>query len=147
MRKALVLLVFLGAFSLATAQPVPRETAGAEEMSRLEFAAAQHEVIGILLKNGKYSEVLPEFKKILDLDLQEENEKLVVQEAWIIADQLRQAGHFPLAHQILDETLARAQRRTNKFTLLMLKGKMFQEEGRPEEAIQTYRKAQELQKF
>lgn len=115
-----------------------------DEVSKLRFAASQHPIVEILIEEGKYDQVLPEFRKILKLGLKGENEKLVVQSTWWLVERLRQKGQYSIAHQMLNETLNRSQERENKFSLLMLKGKLFKDEGRLQEAVQVYRKAQEL---
>ncbi|MFQ5930753.1 MAG: hypothetical protein ACE5MK_13755, partial [Acidobacteriota bacterium] len=57
---------------------------------------------------------------------------------------LRESAQYSLAHEIVDETLDQAENRESKFYLLMLKGKIFYDEGLTEEAIAIFRRAQEL---
>lgn len=137
--------VFCLILSLSVFAENPRQINPRDEVSKLRFAAGQHEIVTVLIQDKKFSSVLPEFRKILQLDLQGENETLVVQSAWAIVEQLRETKQFSIAHQILDETLTQTEGRQNKFSLLMLKGKTFKDEGRLQEAIETYRKAQALQ--
>lgn len=142
MRKTLVRASLLIAL---TGSAFPQVGIRRDEFSKLNFAATQHEIISILFKEEKYSEVLPEYRKILSLGLKGENETRVVQEAYWIVEQLRQAKKHSVAHQIVEETLARTSARENKFTLMMIKGKILKDEGRLDEAIELYRKAQEFQ--
>jgi len=116
------------------------------EHSKLRFASAQHEIIAILLQEEEFDSVLPELEKILSLNLQGENEKLVVQEVWLISDQLVAGGKFELAHKIIDSALPRISGPGNQFTLQMLKGKIYKEQGLLKEAIELYRSAQSVQK-
>jgi len=97
-----------------------------------------------LLKQQEYSQVLPEFRKILELNLTGSNEQNVVKSAWIIVENLRTARQFALAEQIVEGTLAQTKQNKNKFDLLMLKGKICQDQGRLQEAKQAYRRAQQL---
>lgn len=115
-----------------------------DEVSKLRFAASQYPIVEILVEEGKYHQVLPEFRKILKLGLKGEHETLVVQSAWLLMEKLAEKGQYSVAHQMINETLNQSQERENKFSLLMFKGKLFKDEGRLEEAIQVYRKAQEL---
>jgi tetratricopeptide (TPR) repeat protein len=110
----------------------------------LLFAYSQHEIISLLMADGKYSQVLEEFRKILALEFEGDEEKLLVKSAWQIVEGLRQARQFGIAHAIVEETLEITDQAENQFALLMLKAKVFQDEGRRNEAIQTYRKAQQL---
>ena len=126
--------------------PAIAESPARDEISKLRFAASQHEIITILIEEQNYAGVLPEFRRILKLDLKgERNEKLIVKSAWAIVEQLSEARQYALAHQILEETLEQTENRENRFSLLMLKGKTLKDEGRLREAIEVYRKAQALQ--
>ncbi|MDA2933892.1 hypothetical protein MYX82_06065 [Acidobacteria bacterium AH-259-D05] len=140
MRKALFLFTLLWSLTPVTAAQETVELLDLE--SNLRFAASQHEIISILLDEGQYAEILPEFRKILDLDLTGENEKPVVQEAWLIGERLRGVGEYALAHEIVDETLDQLENSESKFYLLMLKGKIFQDDGLTDEALEAYREAQ-----
>ena len=142
MRKALFLFILL--WSLTPAANAQEITESADLETQLRFAASQHEIIGILLDEGRYAEILPEFWKILDLDLTGEDEKPVVQEAWLIGEQLREVGEYALAHQIVDDALDELETSESMFYLLMLKGKVFQDEGLTDQALDAYREAQEF---
>jgi hypothetical protein len=145
MKKTLcsVLLLFLSA-GLALGSPKVNLVTDSEE-AKLRYASAQHEIISILLQKGDFDSVLPELDKILALGLKGDNEKLVVQEIWVISDQLVAAGQYPLAHQIVDKGLQITKGRDNRFTLQMLKGKIYKEQGLLKEAIEVYRLAQDSQ--
>jgi len=146
MKKTLcsILLLFISTGWALGSPNVSVVTDGEE--SKLRYASAQHEIISILLQEGDFSSVLAELEKILALNLQGENEKLVVQEVWIISDQLVGHGQFDLAHKIIDTALPKIAGPGNQFTLQMLKGKIYKEQGLLKEAIELYRSAQELQK-
>ena len=140
MRKALLLFTLLWSVTGVTnAQEVVES---ADLGSQLRFAASQHEIILILLDDGRYDEVLPEFWKILGLGLTGDNEKPVVQEAWLIGERLRKVGEYALAHQVADDSLDELETSESRFYLLMLQGKIFQDEGLTEEALEAYREAQ-----
>ena len=140
MKRTLLLFTLLWSVTVVTnAQEVGEST---DLGAQLRFAASQHEIISILLDDGRYDEVLPEFWKILDLELTGENEKPVVQEAWLIGEQLREVGEYALAHQVVGDSLDELETSESRFYLLMLQGKIFQDEGLTEEALEAYREAQ-----
>lgn len=112
---------------------------------KLRQAASEHAIITIHLDEGKYEAVPGEFRKILDLNLTGENEKLVAQAAWQIVEKLREARRFNLAHEIVSDTLAQVVDVQNRFSLLMLRGKIFQDQKLYRQAIEAVREAQELQ--
>lgn len=140
---SLILLLFIST-GLALGSPNVSVVADSDE-AKLRYASAQHEIISILLQEAEFDSVLLEFEKILALNLRGENEKLVVQEIWLICDQLLAAGRFDLAHKIIDSALPKIGGAGNQFTLQMLKGKIYKEQGLLQEAIELYRSAQELQ--
>ncbi len=140
MKKTLLLFTLLWSVTVVTnAQEVGES---ADLGAQLRFAASQHEIISILLDDGRYDEVLPEFWKILDLELTGENEQPVVQETWLIGERLREVGEYALAHQVVDDSLDELETSDSSFYLLMLQGKIFQDEGLTEEALEAYREAQ-----
>ena len=140
MRRALFLFTLLWSVTVVTNAQEVTESADLE--AQLRFASSQHEIIKILLDEDRYAEVLPEFWKILDLELTGEDEKPVVQEAWLIGEQLREVGEYALAHQVVDDSLDELETSDSRFYLLMLQGKIFQDEGLTEEALEAYREAQ-----
>ena len=149
MKKTLFLVLagLLLSLSLPVASGAPQEISPDSDdlESKLRFAAGQHEIIGILLEQGSFSEILIEYRKILELELTGENEVPVVKEAWYLVEQLRQSEQFSLAHAIVDESLEWLQNRDSTCYLLIIRGKIFHDEGRTEEAIDAYREAQEFQ--
>ena len=116
-----------------------------DDQSKLRIATAQYEVIQLLLEEKQYQKVLGEFREILDLEFEGENERLVVEAAWKFTEQLLEAGRYSIAEQIVEETLGQTEDPENRFILLMLLGKIVKSDGRTEEAIEIYRKAQQLQ--
>ncbi|HLV02702.1 MAG TPA: hypothetical protein VKZ59_15640 [Acidobacteriota bacterium] len=119
--------------------------ARADLETKLRFAATQHEIISILLQEQQFELVMEEFNKILALQFSGEHEKLVVQEAWIVAQQLLEKDQFAVAHEIIDATIEQVQSSENRFTLLMLKGKILKDEGKLQEALSVYQEARQLQ--
>jgi tetratricopeptide (TPR) repeat protein len=140
MRTALLFYTLLWSVTVVTSAQEVGESPDLE--TQLRFAASQHEIISILLDDGRYDEVLPEFWKILDLGLTGENEKPVVQEAWLVGERLSEVGEYALAHQVVDDSLAELETSDSRFYLLMLQGKIFQDEGLTDEALEAYREAQ-----
>ncbi len=128
----------------AVSRDAARADASQDTAAKLREAASQHAIIGIYLDEGRYEAVPGEFKRILDLDLSGENEKLVVQAAWQIVEKLREARRYSLAHEVVDMTLARAGDVENRFSLLMLRGKIFQDQKLYRQAIEAVREAQGL---
>lgn len=120
-------------------------TGQSSEDAKLRYAAAQHEIITILINEGQYDRIPAEFQKILDLGFTGDQEDLVVKEAWAIVTGLMANRQFESAHRIVDEALRKVERSDSRFALIMLKGKLFKQEGRLKDALNAYRQAQQLQ--
>jgi tetratricopeptide (TPR) repeat protein len=116
-----------------------------EYMDKLRYAASQHEIISILIEEGEYNQVITEFAKILELGLSGSDERLVVKEALIVASRLIESQQYSVAHEVVDEALEITQQRENRFSLIMMKGKVFKEEGKLKQALNAYRRAQKIQ--
>jgi hypothetical protein len=72
-------------------------------------------------------------------------ETSLVEEAWQVTDQLLEAKQYDFSHQIIDSTLEKCKLPDNRFTLLILKGKAFKQEGKIKAALDAFREAQALQ--
>lgn len=132
-------------FSIATCTGQVRAAESfPEDASAIRFAASQHEIISILLEEGDFDLVLPEFEKILALGLKGDKEQLVVQETWLVVSRLIEMSQLELGHSIVDACMEATEMRENQFTLLMLKGKLYKEEGLLDKAVDTFRQAQSL---
>ncbi|HSR53406.1 MAG TPA: hypothetical protein VLV83_21480 [Acidobacteriota bacterium] len=122
----------------------PQLTSQDADKAKLQFAAATHDLILTFLAEGDYQAVLPEFRKILALDLENGFEDRLTQGAWQIVEELRAQGRYDLAHQIIGETLEQVDDIDNRFDLLILQGKTFKDQGRYQDAILSLQKARQL---
>jgi len=137
MRKLILLL------ALSAALHLPLQAQRSDETAKLRIAASQYEIIELLMQKHDYSQILGEYRKILALNL--EDEKLVVQATKLIAvDRLCTAGQYSLATQIINEALSTVRLSDSKFFLMMAKGKVLKDQGKLQEAIEIFRKAQQF---
>jgi tetratricopeptide (TPR) repeat protein len=113
---------------------------------KISIAEKQHEIAKLLIKDGQFERVLPEMRKILDLNLQGEDEELVAKSSSFIAYQLAESKQLILAHRLLDETLARMKLGENIAALLKIKAYLFKSEGKLQKAIETLERAVEIEK-
>jgi tetratricopeptide (TPR) repeat protein len=147
MRAQRPFLVFCWLFVLCISQvPAQGEQKDAidEVTTKLNFAVSQYEIIAVLLDQEAFETVPEEFAKILSLQLSGTQESAVAEAAWQIADRLRQARHYTLAHGIIDQTLESTEDFGNRFKLLMMRGKIFKDQKLFKQAIETLREAQRL---
>ncbi len=112
----------------------------------LSIAEKQHEIARLLIKEGRFDRVLPEMRKILDLNLQGENEQLVAKSASFIAYLLAENKHSTLGHQLLDETIAKMRLSENIASLLKIKAYLYKADGKLNLAIETLERAVEIER-
>lgn len=103
----------------------------------LSIAEKQHEIARLLIKEGRFDRVLPEMRKILDLNLAGEYEQPVAKSSSFIAYLLAERRQFAIAHQLLDETIARMHLSENVASLLKIKAYLYKSEGKTGLAIET----------
>ena len=151
MRNAFIFIIMSGLLLAAPCMRVSANSPAAVEGvqlsvdQKLSIAEKQHEIIKLLIKEGQYDRVLPEWRKILDLNLTGEYEESVAKSAGYIAYLLAENKQYPLAHQLLDETIARMQLVGNKASLLKVKAWVYRAEGKLQKAIETLQRAVELE--
>ena len=147
---SLVVISLLAAGPLAT---TPQDKAGVERERiqttqvdpRLQAAFVQQEIILAYLDQEDYDLVLEEYGKLLDLGLSGEHEALLARGTWAVVNLLKDKGAFEVAHQIIDDTLSRTTQRANRYSLLILKGKIYKTQGLIEEAVTTWQLAKKLE--
>jgi len=112
----------------------------------LSMAEKHFEIAKLLIKEGRFDRALPEMRKILDLNLQGEYEQSVAESSSLIARLLSEARQTALAHELLDDTLARMKQCTNVASLLKIKAYLFKSEGKHQKAIETFERAVEVER-
>jgi tetratricopeptide (TPR) repeat protein len=147
--------VFTVMFGLILAAPFMRvsanETAAAEGVQlstdqALSIAEKQFDIIKLLIKQGQYDRVLPEWHKILDLNLTGEYEGSVAKAASFIAYLLAENKQYGLGYELLEETIAKMQLAGNIASLLKIKAYLYKSEGKLQKAIETLERAIELER-
>jgi tetratricopeptide (TPR) repeat protein len=110
-------------------------------------ANVQHEIVKGLVEQGHFDQVLPEMRKLFALNLPDSEEHRIAESAAIIAKLLVDRRQFALAHQVLDEAFTRMNRNADKANVLKIKAKVFAVEGKLDQAVETYKRALELEKI
>jgi len=151
MRTASAFAIIIGLlFAAPAAQPAINEVfAESVQLSvdqALSIAEKQHEIARLLIKEGRFDRVIPEMRKILDLNLQGDYEQPVAKSAGFIAYLLAENKQYALGHELLDETLARMRLSGNIASLLKIKAYIYKAEGKLGKAIETLEKSVEIER-
>jgi tetratricopeptide (TPR) repeat protein len=111
----------------------------------LSVAEKQHEIARLLIKEGRFERVLPEMRKILDLNLTGDYEQAVAKSSSFIAYLLVEHKQYAIGHQLLDETIKKMRLDENIASLLKIKAYLFKAEGKLGNAIETLERSVELE--
>jgi len=107
----------------------------------LSIAESQYEIVKLTIKQGNYDRVLPEMRKIYELNLPQQYEQAVAESASLVAHLLVENKQFGLAHDLLNEALQRMKDDRNKASLLKIQAFVYKSEGKLQEALQTLEQA------
>jgi tetratricopeptide (TPR) repeat protein len=143
MKTLIRFFLFLAVFGLA---PLPEVSAASNpaENAKLATAATHYEIAQLNLESGEYEAVVSEIQKILNLDFSTENEGVLTLSVLNLTEELLNADQYDLALQAVDASLNTVDLQENRFMLLMFKARVFRDEGKTDEALETYRDAQKL---
>ena len=139
-RFSIVLLVC----GLAPVRGISAVASDPAENAKLAAAATHYEIAQLKLESGEYDAVLAEVQKILDLDFSVDNEGVLTLSVLNLTEELLNADQHGLARQAVDASLKAVGQQENRFMLLMFKARVFRDEGKVDDALETYRSAQKL---
>ena len=149
---SLITLVMLVPPSVPAAKAAPLQRVVTGEPSEQEIeqmrsiAESQFEIVKILIKQGRYDRVLPEMKKIYDLNLTEKYEQATAESASLAANLLLERRQFDLALQILDTAFGHMRRNDNRAALLKVMAFVYKSEGNLDKAMELLTRAVELER-
>jgi tetratricopeptide (TPR) repeat protein len=138
-------LILTAPCTWAAAELSALEGAQLSEIQKLSIAEKQFDIARLLIKEGLFDRVLPEMRKILDLNLQGEHEQLVAESASLLAHLLTENKQYPLGHELLDETISRMKSVDNIASLLKIKAYVYKSEGKLRKARETLERAVEME--
>ena len=143
--SALLMSFVLLLFTAFSPLPAAAQTAGQggrESVDALlSIAESQYEIVKLTIKQGLYDRVLPEMRKIYELNLPPQYEQAVAESASLVAHLLVENKQFGLAHDVLNEALPRVKDDRNRVSLLKIQAYVYKSEGKLQEALQTLEQA------
>jgi hypothetical protein len=119
-----------------------------QQIDQLELTAyTQHEIVTELIRQGRFDLVLPEMRKIFALNLPDSEEDKIALSACLIARLLVESKRTGLAHNVLDEGYTRMNRNVDRAAILKIKAGVYKEEANVKMALETMKRALELEKI
>ena len=143
MRKALIL--WIGLLLVPSLSAAQQKADPSWEQTR-RIAETQHEIIAVAIRQNNFSQVMPEMRKIFELQFPLKYESTLSQEIEMVADALMHKQQFDLSHQCIDEGLKRLTDNKNKARILQKKAYILVKQGKEDEALRYFRQAVELNK-
>jgi len=125
--------------------PIRVEYSQPDVKQMLSIAEAQHEIVKVLIAQGRFDKVLPEMSKIFGLKLPDKYEEAVAQSASLIADLLVENKQTALAHEVLNEAFQRMALNENKASILKIEAFVYKSEGNLERALECLQRSVELE--
>ena len=119
---------------------------GQDSDERMRLAEAQHEIVMLLIEKGEFSKVLSATQVIFDLNFPAEQEHLVLVEVQMLTDALTHHKQITIAHQIVDAAFKCVTTDKSKAQLHRERGYLYKQEGKAEEALQSFEKSKEHEK-
>jgi len=110
----------------------------------LSIAETQHEIIQLLIQKENYTKALHELRTILDLNLPVRYEDAIFKEIVIVCKKFYDHGQKELAYQSLEMGYASLKTVEFKARILSVKAGLLKQDGKIDEAIETYKQEVEL---
>jgi tetratricopeptide (TPR) repeat protein len=117
----------------------------AEVVSMLLRAEGHHDLAKLYIQGGELEQAISEARRIIQLELPADYEKYVTQSLSILTEELAKLGRFDLVQPLLDEALEKSRLKINQVSLLRIKARHFMSAGENDKAIETWRKALDLE--
>jgi tetratricopeptide (TPR) repeat protein len=111
----------------------------------LRLASDYHELAKLYLKRGEPDKAVTEIRKVLQLGFPSDYEHLVVQSIAYVSDKLGEMRRFDSAQALLDETLKSIEQPANQARVLKTKARLFLAFGDEDRAIESWKRAIELE--
>ena len=127
-------------------QPTTANRTDQEARQMLSIAEAEHEIVKLLIQQGQFQRVIPEMRKILNLDLPLKYEEAVSQSASLIAEMLVERKQFAIAHELIEESQKRMRKSENKAALWKIQAYVYKTEGNVDKALECLERAIDLER-
>src|SRR4030095_683756 len=124
---------------------VPQRTLEPQLERNPRCASDYHELAKLYIKRGDPDKAVAEIRKVLQLAFPVDYEHLVVQSIAYISDKLGEMRRFDSAQALLDETLKSVEQPANQARVLKTKARLFLASGDEDRAIESWKRAIELE--
>ena len=132
-----ITVILSGLFSAV----LPAQVADADQ--KMGIAKSQHEIILLLIKENRLTEIQPELDKIFNLHLPTQFEERIISSMLIISEAYLQNQRFDLCLRMLERGVVELQLGRSKAKLFQEMGYVYKVQGDDKKAMDCFRKAQQ----
>jgi tetratricopeptide (TPR) repeat protein len=109
------------------------------------MAEAQHEIVLLLMKKQEYDKALVEANKIFDMRWPGDQEPLLLKELLNLADQFLSQGQAQLGLKLIERNFKYFKRTPSQAAILKETGYLYKSLKQDDKAIESFRKARDLE--
>ena len=124
---------------------IPQRTLEPQLERNLRLASDYHELAKLYIKRGDPDKAVAEIRKVLQLAFPVDYEHLVVQSIAYVSDKLGEMRRFESAQALLDDALKSVEQPANQARVLKAKARLFLAFGDEDRAIESWKRAIELE--
>jgi tetratricopeptide (TPR) repeat protein len=118
-----------------------------DSLSRAKSRAeTQHEIVMLLLEKKEYEKAEMEANKIFNMAWPESQEPLLLKELLILSDHFLRQGQARLGLQVIEKNSKYFKNNSSRIEILKEEGYLHKSLHQNDEAIECFRKAQELER-
>jgi tetratricopeptide (TPR) repeat protein len=112
---------------------------------KLTLAEGHHDLAVLYIKKGELDLAVAEARQIMQIRFPADYEKLVAESLSIITERLAEIRRFDLCQKLLDDAWKVTEQNANRVLLLKNKARLFMLSGDNDKAIESWRRALDLE--
>jgi tetratricopeptide (TPR) repeat protein len=131
--------------TIPIAQPSESQSNTASLEKLKSMAAAQHEIVVLLIQKKDFEKASTEANKIFDMKWPDDQEPLLIKELGNLADQFLRSGQAPLGIRLLERNLSRFKKASSQAALWKELGYLYKSLNQIDKSIDCFKKARDLE--
>jgi tetratricopeptide (TPR) repeat protein len=141
-----VFLSVLILFRTPVVQPAAAQTNASASLEKIKsMAAAQHEIVVLLIQKKEFEKAATEANKIFDMKWPEDQEPLLTKELGNLADQYLRSGQAPWGIKLLERNFGHFKKASSQAALWKEMGYLYKSLNEIDKSIDCFKKARDLE--
>jgi tetratricopeptide (TPR) repeat protein len=141
-----VFLSVLILYRTPVVQPAAAQTNASASLEKIKsMAAAQHEIVVLLIQKKEFEKAATEANKIFDMKWPEDQEPLLTKELGNLADQYLRSGQAPWGIKLLERNFGHFKKASSQAALWKEMGYLYKSLNEIDKSIDCFKKARDLE--